>query len=45
MLYPQSHNTEFEVTLVKGDEIYGDGIFNFYLYAGYTSDPYDDNMS
>ena len=40
-----SHNTEFEGTLVKGDEIYGDGIFNFYLYAGYTSDPYDNNMS
>ena len=40
-----SHNTEFEGTLVKGDEIYGDGIFNFYLYGGYTSEPYDENMS
>ena len=38
-----SHNTQFEGTLVKGDEIYGDGIFSFYLYAGYTSSPYDEN--
>ena len=38
-----SHNMQFEGTLVKGDEIYGDGIFSFYLYAGYTSSPYDEN--
>jgi hypothetical protein len=37
-----SHNNEFEGTLVKGDEIYGSGIFNIYLYAGYTSEPYDE---
>ena len=40
-----SFNGEFEGTLVKGDEIYGPGIFNVYLYAGYTSDPYDENLS
>ena len=39
-----SFNGEFEGTLVKGDEIYGPGIFNVYLYAGYTSDPYDENL-
>ena len=40
-----SHNGEFDGTLVKGDEIYGTGIFNIYLYAGYTSDPYDEDSS
>ena len=39
------HNFEFEGTLVKGDEIYGTGIFNIYLFAGYTSEPYDENMN
>ena len=38
-----SFNGEFEGTLVKGDEIYGTGIFNIYLFAGYTSEP--DSMS
>ena len=37
-------NGEFEGTLVKGDEIYGPGIFNVYLYAVYTSEPYDENL-
>ena len=37
------HNFEFEGTLVKGDEIYGSGAFNVYLYAGYTSEPYGEN--
>ena len=37
-----SHNYEFEGTLVRGDEIYGEGIFNVLLYAGYTSEPYDE---
>ena len=32
--------SEFEGTLVKGDEIYGFNRFNFKLFAGYTSDPY-----
>ncbi|MCD6101791.1 MAG: T9SS type A sorting domain-containing protein [Candidatus Cloacimonetes bacterium] len=36
-----SHNLEFEGTLVKGDEIYGQGGFVIRLYAGYTSEPYD----
>ena len=40
-----SFNGEFEGTLVKGDEIYGPGIFNVYLYAGYTSEPYDENLT
>ena len=40
-----SHNGQFEGTLIKGDEIYGSGIFNIQLYAGYTSEPYDENMS
>ncbi len=35
-----SHQGEFEGTLVKGDEIYGNGKFFFRLYAGYTSEPY-----
>jgi len=34
-------NTEFEGTLVKGDEIKSEGSFVVYLYAGFTSDPYD----
>jgi len=40
-----SFNGQFEGTLVVGDEIYGSGIFNIYLYAGYTSDPYDESFS
>ena len=35
-----NHQGEFEGTLVKGDEIYGNGRFNFKLYAGYTGEPY-----
>jgi len=35
------HNTEFEGTLVQGDEIHAGGSFHFYLYAGWTSEPYD----
>ncbi len=38
-----SHNGTFEGTLVVGDEIVGGGAFRFLLYAGFTSDPYDDN--
>ncbi len=36
-------NTEFEGTLVKGDEIRGQGSFVIYLFAGFTSEPYDVN--
>ena len=39
------HNGESEGTLVKVDEIYGAGIFNVYLFAGYTSEPYDEYMN
>jgi len=39
------HNGEFEGTLVKGDEIYGSGIFNVYLFAGHTAEPYDDLLN
>jgi len=35
------HNIEFEGTLVQGDEIHASGNFHFYLYAGWTSEPYD----
>ncbi|MDP8220834.1 MAG: hypothetical protein P9X26_05785 [Candidatus Stygibacter frigidus] len=35
------HNMEFEGTLVQGDEIHAGGSFHFYLYAGWTSEPYD----
>ncbi|MCD4788918.1 MAG: hypothetical protein K8R37_02870 [Bacteroidales bacterium] len=34
-----SYNSEFEGTLVKGDEIYGYNKFKMRLYAGYTSPP------
>jgi len=34
-------NTEFEGTLVVGDEIFGESNFQIFLYAGYTSAPYD----
>ncbi|MCD4696977.1 MAG: hypothetical protein K8S16_12140 [Bacteroidales bacterium] len=34
-----SQNSEFEGTLVKGDEIYGYNQFKVRLYAGYTSTP------
>ncbi len=34
-------NTEFEGTLVMGDEIFGEYSFQIFLYAGYTSEPYD----
>ncbi len=37
-----SHNGTFEGTLVMGDEIKGSGTFRYFLYAGYTSDPYDE---
>ena len=36
------HSTEFEGTLVLGDEIHGNSNFKVYLYAGYTSAPYDE---
>jgi hypothetical protein len=39
------HNYEFEGTLVKGDEIYGAGVFNIYLFAGNTSEPHGEYMS
>ena len=35
-----SQNTEFEGTLVKGDEIHGYNQFKMRLFAGYTSEPY-----
>ena len=35
-----SHNSEFEGTLVKGDEISGYNQFKVRLFAGYTSEPY-----
>ncbi|HNW99825.1 MAG TPA: Ig-like domain-containing protein [Candidatus Cloacimonadota bacterium] len=34
-----SHQGQFEGTLVEGDQISGNGIFAFRLYAGYTSSP------
>jgi hypothetical protein len=40
-----NHQSEFEGTLVKGDEIYGSGIFSFRLFAGYTSEPYGTGVS
>jgi len=40
-----SHSGEFEGTLVKGDEISGENIFNLRLFAGYTSPPYDANYN
>jgi Pullulanase X25 domain/Dockerin type I domain len=39
------HNLDFEGTLVQGDEIHSAGSFHFYLYAGYTSEPYDVNFN
>ncbi|MBS3767631.1 MAG: T9SS type A sorting domain-containing protein [Candidatus Cloacimonetes bacterium] len=36
-------NTQFEGTLVVGDEVYGQGQFRILLYAGLTSAPYDPN--
>ncbi len=36
------HNAEFEGTLVQVDEIHAAGSFHFYLYAGWTSEPYDE---
>ena len=38
-------NSQFEGTLVMGDEVSGSGMFKIYLYAGYTTDPYDENFS
>ncbi len=35
-----SQNTEFEGTLVKGDEVHGYDHFKMRLFAGYTSEPY-----
>lgn len=35
------HNGTFEGTLVMGDEIKGNQTFRIKLYAGYTSQPYD----
>lgn len=31
------HNTQFSATLLEGDEFYGDGPFEVYVYGGYTS--------
>ncbi|MDY6914740.1 MAG: T9SS type A sorting domain-containing protein [Candidatus Cloacimonadota bacterium] len=36
------HNTSFEGTLVMGDEIKGGANFKIFLYAGFTSEPYDE---
>jgi len=32
-----AHNFQFEATLLTGDEFYGDGSFEVYVYGGYTS--------
>ena len=32
-----SHNFEFESTLLKGDEFYGDSPFEVFVYGGTTS--------
>ena len=34
-----AHNLEFQHTLLKGDEFYGDGAFQVYIFAGFTSAP------
>jgi hypothetical protein len=34
-----SHNLEFSGRIMKGDEIYGSGVFEFLFYAGTTSAP------
>lgn len=31
------HNLQFSATLLEGDELYGDGPFEVYVYGGYTS--------
>ncbi len=36
-----SFSSDFEGTLVMGDEIYGANNFKFFLFAGYSSEPYD----
>lgn len=33
------HNFDFSARIMKGDEIYGEGVFEFFLYAGTTSAP------
>jgi len=33
------HNFDFSARIMKGDEIYGSGVFEFLLYAGKTSEP------
>ncbi len=37
-----NHSSEFEGTLVMGDEIHGNGNFKFFLFAGFTPEPYDE---
>ncbi len=34
-----NHNFDFSARIMKGDEIYGEGVFEFLLYAGKTSEP------
>jgi len=34
-----SHNLDFSGRIMKGDEIYAEGVFEFLLYAGKTSEP------
>ncbi|RKZ08790.1 hypothetical protein DRQ05_00890 [bacterium] len=34
-----SHNFDFSARIMKGDEIYGSGVFEFLLYAGKTTAP------
>jgi hypothetical protein len=36
------HNLQFSATLLEGDELYGDGPFEIYIYGGYSS-PLDGN--
>jgi hypothetical protein len=34
-----THNLQFSATLLEGDEFYGDGPFEVYVYGGYTGAP------
>ncbi len=34
-----THNLQFSATLLEGDELYGDGPFEFWIFGGYTSAP------
>jgi hypothetical protein len=34
-----THNLQFSATLLEGDELYGDGPFEFWVFGGYASAP------